>query len=72
MEEDFPNFRRLTIFATVNNSNDDESVRANDITLERVEVIKRILLENRIPSRKIWDAARRIATRNRITLRVER
>jgi hypothetical protein len=72
LEEDFPDFRRLTIFATVNNSNDDESVRANDITLERVEVIKRILLENRIPSRKIWDAARRITTRNRITLRVER
>ncbi|MDR2709709.1 MAG: autotransporter domain-containing protein, partial [Elusimicrobiota bacterium] len=68
----FPNFRRLTIFIMLNNSNDRGSARASEVSAARARNVKRILYANKVPPEKIWDATRKIRTRGRIAVRVAR
>jgi hypothetical protein len=52
--------------------NNEESVAANNLTIERRKTVRSVIAKSKISARKVLDETRKIATRDRMTLRVER
>ncbi|MDR2709008.1 MAG: OmpA family protein, partial [Elusimicrobiota bacterium] len=67
-----PNFKRIVIFVRVSSSEDELSVKANQLTLQKAKRVRKVLKENKISSRKIQVQRRKTVVRNnRIAVRME-
>jgi hypothetical protein len=67
-----PKFKRILISVRLNNSQDDLSIAANKLALERANAISRRLRSYGIPPKKISFGPRKVMLRDKIEVRIER